>query len=168
MDHGDVRDQPLSRRVLGRPRIQLVRRRIGQALLVLIYLHSYDRLAHSAITAADYTDFYRSVAGQFDEPGLTVHFRAGGRHEYSVLAFVPGTRPFDLLDPDRKGRIRLYVKRVFITDEAEILPRYLRFVRGLVDSADLPLNISREMIQQSPILTAIAKGLTNRLLGEGA
>jgi molecular chaperone HtpG len=95
-----------------------------------------------------------------------VHFRAEGRHEYSVLAFIPGTRPFDLFDPDRKGRIKLYVKRVFITDEAEILPRYLRFVRGLVDSADLPLNISREMIQQSPILAAITKGVTSRLLGE--
>jgi molecular chaperone HtpG len=118
------------------------------------------------ISASDYTDFYRSVAGQLDEPALTVHFRAEGRHEYSVLAFVPGTRPFDLFDPDRKGRIKLYVKRVFITEEAEILPRYLRFVRGLVDSADLPLNISREMIQQSPILAAIAKGVTSRLLGE--
>jgi len=83
-----------------------------------------------------------------------------------VLAFVPSARPFDLFDADRKGRIKLYVKRVFITDEAEILPRYLRFVRGLVDSADLPLNISREMIQQSPILVAIAKGVTSRLLGE--
>jgi molecular chaperone HtpG len=120
----------------------------------------------SEISAADYADFYRSVAGQFDEPALTVHFRAEGRHEYSVLAFVPSARPFDLFDADRKGRIKLYVKRVFITDEAEILPRYLRFVRGLVDSADLPLNISREMIQQSPILVAIAKGVTSRLLGE--
>ena len=88
--------------------------------------------------------------GQFDEPALTVHFRAEGRHEYTTLAFVPGSRPFDLFDPDRKGRIKLYVRRVFITDEVEILPRYLRFVRGLVDSADLPLNVSREMIQESP------------------
>jgi molecular chaperone HtpG len=120
----------------------------------------------SDITAADYTDFYRSVAGQFDEPALTIHFRAEGRHEYVTLAFVPGSRPFDLFDPDRKGRIKLYVKRVFITDEAEILPRYLRFVRGLVDSADLPLNVSREMIQDSPILTAIRKGVTSRVLGD--
>ena len=84
-------------------------------------------------TTEDYTDFYRSVAGQFDEPALTVHFRAEGRQEYTALAFVPGARPFDLFDPDRKGRIKLYVKRVFITDDAEVLPRYLRFVRGLVD-----------------------------------
>ena len=116
--------------------------------------------------AADYTDFYRSIAGQFDEPALTIHFRAEGRHEYTALAFVPGSRPFDLFDPDRKGRIKLYVKRVFITDEAEILPRYLRFVRGLVDSTDLPLNVSREKIQESPILAAIKKGVTSRVLGD--
>jgi molecular chaperone HtpG len=118
------------------------------------------------ITAADYADFYRGISGQFDEPALTVHFRAEGRHEYTTLVFVPGSRPFDLFDPDRKGRIKLYVKRVFITDEAEILPRYLRFVRGLVDSADLPLNVSREMIQESPILSAVKKGVTSRVLGE--
>src|SRR5699024_7758793 len=75
---------------------------------------------------------------------------AGGRPESRGLAFVPGAKPFDLFDPDRAGRIKLYVKRVFITDEAEILPRYLRFIRGLVDSTDLPLNVSREMIQESP------------------
>jgi molecular chaperone HtpG len=118
------------------------------------------------ISAADYTDFYRSIAGQFDEPALTVHFRAEGRHEFTTLAFVPGSRPFDLFDIDRKGRIKLYVKRVFITDDAEILPRYLRFVCGLVDSADLPLNISREMIQQSPLLAAIKKNVTSRMLAE--
>jgi len=122
--------------------------------------------ARSEISANDYTDFYRSLAGAFDEPALTVHFRAEGRHEYTALAFVPASKPFDLLDTDRHGRMKLYVKRVFITDEAEILPRYLRFVRGLVDSADLPLNVSREMIQDSPILTAIKKGVTNRILSE--
>jgi molecular chaperone HtpG len=120
----------------------------------------------SEIKPEDYTDFYRSVAGQFDEPALTVHFRAEGRHEYTALAFVPGSTPFDLFDPDRHGRMKLYVKRIFITDEAEILPRYLRFVRGLVDSADLPLNVSREMIQESPLLAAIKKGVTSRVLSE--
>src|SRR5215204_5413350 len=118
------------------------------------------------IKPEEYTDFYRSVAGQFDEPALTVHFRAEGRHEYTVLGFVPGSKPFDLFDPNRAGRMKLYVKRVFITDEAEILPRYLRFVRGLVDSADLPLNVSREMIQESPMLAAIKKGVTSRVLSE--
>jgi molecular chaperone HtpG len=120
----------------------------------------------SDIAADEFADFYRSVAGQFDAPALTLHYRAEGRYEYSVLAFVPETKPFDLFDPDRKGRMKLYVRRVFITDEAELLPRYLRFVRGLVDSADLPLNMSREMIQDSPILTAIQKGLTGKVLGE--
>ena len=83
-----------------------------------------------------------------------------------MLAFIPSTKPFDLFDPDRAGRMKLYVRRVFITDEAEILPRYLRFVRGLVDSNDLPLNMSREMIQQSPVLAAIQKGVANRVLSE--
>jgi molecular chaperone HtpG len=118
------------------------------------------------ITTGDYTDFYRSMAGQFDEPALTVHFRAEGRQDYTTLLFVPGSRPFDLFDPDRKGRIKLYVKRVFITDDADILPRYLRFVRGLIDSADLPLNVSREKIQESPLLAAIRKGATSRVLSE--
>jgi molecular chaperone HtpG len=120
----------------------------------------------SEIAAADYTDFYRSIAGQFDEPAVTIHYRAEGRQDYTTLLFVPGSRPFDLFDPDRKGRIKLYVKRVFITDDAEILPRYLRFVRGLVDSADLPLNVSREKIQESPLLAAIRKSATSRVLSE--
>jgi molecular chaperone HtpG len=118
------------------------------------------------ITPEDYADFYRSVSGQFDEPAVTLHYRAEGLHEYSVLAFVPGAKPFDLFDPDRNGRMKLYVKRVFITDDAEVLPRYLRFMRGLVDSSDLPLNVSREMIQESPMLAAIRKGVTGRVLGE--
>ena len=120
----------------------------------------------SEITATDYTDFYRSIAGQFDEPAATIHYRAEGRQDYTTLLFIPGARPFDLFDPDRKGRIKLYVKRVFITDDADILPRYLRFVRGLVDSADLPLNVSREKIQESPLLAAIRKGVTSRVLSE--
>ena len=120
----------------------------------------------SEISEEDYADFYRSVAGQYDKPAHTVHYRAEGRYEYSVLTFIPETKPFDLFDPDRKGHIKLYVRRVFITDEAPILPRYLRFVRGLVDSSDLPLNMSREMIQDSPVLGAIQKGVTGRLLGD--
>ena len=120
----------------------------------------------SEIGAAGYTDFYRSIAGQFDEPAATIHYRAEGRQDYTTLLFIPGARPFDLFDPDRKGRIKLYVKRVFITDDADILPRYLRFVRGLVDSADLPLNVSREKIQESPLLAAIRKGATHRVLTE--
>ena len=120
----------------------------------------------SEISKEDYTEFYRNVAGQYDEPAMTVHFRAEGRHEYTTLAFVPGSKPFDLFDADRKGRMKLYVKRVFITDDAELLPRYLRFVRGIVDTSDLPLNVSREMIQESPILGAIKKGVTSRVLSD--
>lgn len=120
----------------------------------------------SDITPEEYQDFYRTAAGQVDSPALTLHYRAEGHHEYTVLLFVPETKPFDLFDPDRTGRIKLYVRRVFITDEAQILPRYLRFVRGLVDSTDLPLNVSREMIQESPVLAAIQKGVSNKVIGE--
>ena len=119
----------------------------------------------SEIKPEEYIDFYRNF-GAFDEPALTVHYRAEGRHEFTALAFVPSARPFDLYDAERKSRMKLYVKRVFITDDAEILPHYLRFVRGLVDSADLPLSLSREMIQQSPILAAIKKSVTGRVLGD--
>ena len=120
----------------------------------------------SDITPEEYTDFYRSLAGQFDEPALTIHWRAEGRQEYSVLAFVPGSRPLDLFDPARKGRNKLYVRRVLITQDADLLPGWLRFVRLVVDSNDLPLNVSREMIQDSPVFAAIRKGIVNRLLQE--
>ncbi len=120
----------------------------------------------SAVSEDDYTEFYRNLAGQFDKPALTLHWRAEGRHEYSVLAFVPGSRPFDLFDPVRKGRGKLYVRHVLIAQDAEILPGWLRFVRLVVDSADLPLNVSREMIQESPVYTAIKKAVTNRVVQE--
>jgi molecular chaperone HtpG len=118
----------------------------------------------SAISAADYAEFYRSLCGQFDEPALTLHWRAEGRHEYTVLAFVPGSRPFDLFDSSRKGRGKLYVRHVLVAEDAEILPAWLRFVRLVVDSADLPLNVSRELIQQSAVFAAIKKGVANRLV----
>ena len=118
------------------------------------------------ITPEEYAEFYRSLSGQFDEPALTVHWRAEGRHEYSALAFIPGSRPFDLFDPARKSRNKLYVRRVLITEDADLLPGWLRFVRLVVDSADLPLNVSREMIQQSAVFAAIRKGVTNRLVQE--
>jgi molecular chaperone HtpG len=118
------------------------------------------------ITAEQYKEFYRSSSLQFDDPAVTIHYRAEGRHEYAVLLFVPGSAPFDLFDGQRKGRIRLYVRRVFITDDANLLPSYLRFVRGVVDSADMPLNISREMLQNNPMVAAIRKALTGRVLSE--
>ncbi len=118
----------------------------------------------SEITPEQYKEFYQGLAGQFDDPALTVHWRAEGRAEYSVLAFVPGSRPLDLFDPARKGRAKLYSRRVLISHDADLLPGYLRFVRLVVDSPDLPLNVSREMVQQSHLFAAIKKGVANRLL----
>jgi len=120
----------------------------------------------SEIKPEEYTEFYRSLASLYDEPAATIHFRAEGRLEYSALAFVPGSRPFDLLSQDRKGHMKLYVRRVAVTNDADLLPPYLRFVRGIVDSADLPLNVSREMIQESHLLAVIRKGVANRVLTE--
>jgi molecular chaperone HtpG len=120
----------------------------------------------SAVTEAEYAEFYRTFAGQFDEPAMTIHWRAEGRHEYTVLAFVPGSRPFDLFDPGRQGRTKLYVRHVLISQDIEIVPRWLRFVRVLVDSADLPLNLSRELIQESSILAAIKRAAANRIIQE--
>ncbi|WP_181704514.1 molecular chaperone HtpG [Chthonobacter rhizosphaerae] len=120
----------------------------------------------ASVTPEEYREFYGHVGGMFDEPALTLHYRAEGRHEYAVLLFVPSQKPFDLFDPSRKGRVKLYVRRVFITDEAEILPGWLRFVRGVIDSEDLPLNLSREMLQKNPVLEAIGKGVTSRVLSE--
>lgn len=120
----------------------------------------------SDVSKEDYTDFYRNVAGAWDEPALTLHYRAEGRHEYSVLLFVPSMKPFDLFDPDRKGKVKLYVRRVFISDDVEVLPAWMRFVRGVIDSEDLPLNLSREMLQSNPVLEAIRKAVTSRVLSE--
>ncbi|MBS0524301.1 MAG: molecular chaperone HtpG, partial [Proteobacteria bacterium] len=114
----------------------------------------------------DYTQAYKSIANAFDEPALTLHYRAEGRQSYAVMLFVPTMRPFDLADPERKGRVKLYVRRVYITDDANLLPAYLRFVRGVVDSEDLPLNISREMLQNNPQVVQIRNAVTGRVLGE--
>jgi molecular chaperone HtpG len=122
--------------------------------------------AKSEVKPEDYTQAYRSIAMAFDEPALTLHYKVEGRQSYAVLLFVPSTPPFDLGDPNRKGRIKLYVRRVFITDDAELLPPWLRFVRGVVDSEDLPLNISREMLQNNPQVTQIRNGLVGRVIGE--
>ncbi len=121
----------------------------------------------SDIEPEQYTEFYRHVGHTFDEPWLTLHFRAEGVIEYTGLLFVPTSRPFDLFHPDRKAALKLYVKRVFITDEApELVPAWLRFLRGVVDSEDLPLNLSREMLQRNPVLRRIRDGLVRRVLGE--
>ena len=121
----------------------------------------------SEITSDQYAEFYRHVGHSFGEPWLTLHAKAEGVLEYTYLLFVPSTKPFDLFDPERKSRIKLYVRRVFITDEGtELLPAYLRFLKGVVDSEDLPLNLSREMLQSNPMVARIRQQLTRRVLAE--
>jgi molecular chaperone HtpG len=120
----------------------------------------------SELTPEDYAKAYKSIAHAFDEPAMTLHYRAEGRYSYAVLLFAPSTKPFDLFEPARKGRVKLYVRRVFITDDADLLPAYLRFIRGVIDSEDLPLNISREMLQNNPQLVQIRKAVTGRVIGE--
>ncbi|MBK1665204.1 molecular chaperone HtpG [Rhodospirillum rubrum] len=119
------------------------------------------------ITDEQYAEFYHHVAHGFETPWHTLHYRAEGKLEYTALLFVPGQQPFDLFTQDRKPRVKLYVNRVFITDDCEeLLPSYLRFVRGVVDSSDLPLNVSREMLQDDPRLRKIKGGLTKRLIDD--
>ena len=119
------------------------------------------------IKPEQYTEFYRHVGHAFDEPWLTMHWRAEGKIEYTGLLFVPGMPPHDLYHPDRRHGVKLYVRRVFITDgQKDLLPGYLRFLKGVVDSEDLPLNISREMLQNNPVLTLIRNGVISRVLGE--
>jgi molecular chaperone HtpG len=122
--------------------------------------------AKSDLKPEDYSQAYRSLGGAFDEPAMTIHYKAEGRQSYAVLLFVPSAPPFDLFDPARKGHVKLYVRRVFITDDAELLPTYLRFMRGVVDSEDMPLNISREMLQNNPQVAQIRKALTGRVIQE--
>ena len=120
----------------------------------------------SELTPEDYKQAYKSIAGAFDDPAMTLHYRAEGRQSYAVLLFAPSAKPFDLFEPQRKGKVKLYVRRVFIADDAELLPAYLRFIRGVIDSEDLPLNISREMLQNNPQLAQIRKAVTGRVIGE--
>ena len=119
-----------------------------------------------SITEDQYKEFYQHVGHVFDDPWMMLHNRVEGVVAYTSLLFIPETRPYDLFHPDRKAQVKLYVKRVFITDDCEaLLPPYLRFVRGIVDSEDLPLNISREMFQHNPQLMKIRSGLIKRVLG---
>ncbi|MCG8548361.1 MAG: molecular chaperone HtpG, partial [Alphaproteobacteria bacterium] len=119
------------------------------------------------IDEKQYTEFYHHVAHAMDDPWVTLHFRAEGVIEYTGLLFVPSVRPFDLFHPDRTTQVKLYVKRVFITDDCPaLLPSWLRFLRGVIDSEDLDLNISREMLQNNPVVAKIRSGITKRVLGE--
>jgi molecular chaperone HtpG len=123
--------------------------------------------AKSEITPEQYTEFYHHVAHAFDEPWATLHFKAEGKIDYTGLIFIPSAKPFDLFHPDRKQSLKLYVKRVFITDHCEdLLPGWLRFLKGVIDSEDLPLNISRETLQANPLIAKIRAGLVKKVLGE--
>ncbi len=122
--------------------------------------------AKSEVTPERHKEFFGHISGTYSDPAITLHYRAEGRHEYTVLLYVPGERPFDLYGPERRGRQKLYVKRVYIADDVELLPAYLRFVRGVIDSSDMPLNISREMLQNNPQVAAIRKAVTNKVLSE--
>ena len=123
--------------------------------------------AKSEVTDEQYQEFYRHVAHSPEKPWAVLHNKAEGALEYTNLLFIPGMKPFDLFHPERRRRVKLYAKRVFITDEGvELVPPYLRFLRGVVDSADLPLNISRETLQKSPLLEKICDSVTSRVLSE--
>jgi len=120
----------------------------------------------SEITEQQYHEFYRHVAHDFDDPLAWTHAHVEGRLEYTLLLFIPRRAPFDLWDRTQRRGIKLYVRRVFIMDNAEqLMPVWLRFVRGIVDSADLPLNVSREILQQSADVAAIRQAATKRVLG---
>ncbi|MEY4764426.1 MAG: hypothetical protein RI907_1099 [Pseudomonadota bacterium] len=122
--------------------------------------------AKKDITPEQYTDFYKQISHDFEAPLAHTHNRVEGSTEYTQLLYIPSKAPMDLWNRDRKGGLKLYVKRVFIMDDAEaLLPSYLRFVKGVVDSADLPLNVSRELLQESRDVKAIREGCTKRVLG---
>lgn len=124
-------------------------------------------LPRKDVSESQYNEFYHHVGHAFDDPWLTIHARAEGKIEYTLLLFVPSVRPFDLFHPERRHRVKLYVKRVFITDDYEgLVPPYLRFLRGVIDSEDLPLNVSRELLQTSPVLTRIKSAVIRRVLAE--
>ena len=119
------------------------------------------------ITEEEYREFYHNIGLSFDDPWATFHWHAEGVIDYRALLYIPSTKPMDLFDPKRDHKVKLYVKRVFITEHAEgLIPRWLRFLRGVVDSGDLPLNVSREMLQYNPVLVKIRQGIIKKVLGE--
>ena len=124
------------------------------------------RKPKAEITEEAYTEFYRHLGHIFDKPWATLHWRAEGAMEFTALLYVPGSKPFEAVEGDRQSRVRLHVRRMFITDDANLLPAWLRFVSGVVDTEDLPLNVSREMLQATPVLARIRKAVTNRVLSE--
>jgi len=124
------------------------------------------RKPRADISKQDYAEFYRHLGHMFDEPWATIHWRAEGTLEFSALLFIPSSKPFMPVEETRDSKVRLHVKRMFITDEAKLLPSWLSFVVGIVDTEDLPLNVSREILQTTPVLDKIRKALVNRVLSE--
>ena len=121
----------------------------------------------SELSDDDYKEFYKSITGDWEDPLFWFHTRAEGTLEYTTLFYIPAKAPMDLYQADYKGGIKLYVKRVFIMDDSkELLPQYLRFVRGIIDSEDLPLNVSREILQQNKVLTSIKTASVKKILSE--
>ncbi len=115
----------------------------------------------------DYKQFYNNISFNFDQPLKTIHYNAEGVINYKALLYIPTNQPMDLFNSERKNKIKLYVQKVFISDECdEIIPNWLRFVPGVVDSQDISLNISREMLQNNPVIEKIKKGITNKVLNE--
>jgi molecular chaperone HtpG len=123
--------------------------------------------ATSEISDEEYKEFYNSTFGTFDEPFATLHNKSEGTLEFTNLLFIPKTAPFDLFDPERKTKINLYINRVFISNDLEgVIPTWLRFIKGILDTTSLDLNVSREMVQNNPVLKKISKSLTKRVLSE--
>ena len=119
------------------------------------------------ITEEQYNEFYHHISRNFDTPWMRLHFKAEGSIEYTGLLYIPSEAPYDLFQPDRQQSLKLYVNRVFISDKVDdLMPAYLRFVKGIIDSSDLPLNISREMLQQNALITKIKSGTVSRILKE--
>ncbi len=120
----------------------------------------------SEISVEDYNEFYKHISHDFEDPLAYVHSRMEGNYEYTLLLYIPARAPFDLFTRERRHGVKLYVRRVFIMDDAEkLMPNYLRFVRGIVDSNDLPLNVSRELLQQNRVLDIIRSNATKKVLG---
>ena len=173
-----------SKEYLDKDRIQNIIRRYSDHISIPIYIsdgtEKEDETLESVnsasaiwtrpknkISAEQYKEFYNHSGQMFDDPWMTSHYKAEGKIEYTVLNFIPSTKPFDLYDPARENRLKLYVKRVFITDNCpELIPPYLRFLRGIIDSEDLPLNISREMLQNNPVVTKIRSSLVKRTISD--
>jgi molecular chaperone HtpG len=121
----------------------------------------------SEVSEEEYFDFYKSSLGSFDDPYITLHNRTEGSIDFTNLLFIPKTAPFDLFEPERKAKVSLYINRVFISQDVDsIIPPWLRFVKGVLDTTSLDLNVSREMVQSSPVIKKISKSVTKRILSE--